>query len=64
MGLSHQHELHRRRLSRNIGVGAVLFAFVAIIFALSIVKVTYQGPEADAGHSASHSAAPAAGGGQ
>lgn len=63
MALSHQHDLHRRRLSRNIGVGGVLLAFVAIVFALSIVKVTYRPAEGEAVHGAAHStAAPAAAG--
>ena len=39
MALGHQHELHRRRRSRNVGVALVLISFVALIFALSVVKV-------------------------
>lgn len=35
-----EHELHRRRKGRNIGVGLVLAAFIAIIFGLTIVKVS------------------------
>lgn len=34
-----EHELHRRRRSRNVGLGLVLAAFVALIFALTVVKV-------------------------
>jgi len=34
------HELHRRRFGRNLGVGLVLAAFVAIVFGLTIAKVT------------------------
>ena len=34
------HELHRRRLGRNIGLGLVLAAFVALVFGLTVVKVT------------------------
>lgn len=35
-----EHELHKRRSSRNIGVGLVLVAFIAIVFGLTVVKVT------------------------
>ncbi len=34
------HELYGRRKSRNLGVGLVLGAFVALIFAVTIVKLT------------------------
>lgn len=34
------HEMHDRRRSRNIGVGLVLAAFIAIIFGLTIAKVS------------------------
>lgn len=34
-----EHELHHRRWSRNLGLGLVLAAFVALIFALTVVKV-------------------------
>lgn len=33
------HELHHRRLGRNAGLGLILFAFVAIVFGMTIVKV-------------------------
>ncbi len=33
------HELHTRRLSRNIGLGVVLVAFVFIVYGLTIAKV-------------------------
>jgi hypothetical protein len=35
-----EHEIHRRRLGRNLGLGLVLFAFVILMFGLSVVKVT------------------------
>ncbi len=35
-----EHELHRRRRSRNIGLLLVLLGFVALIFGLSVVKIT------------------------
>ena len=43
MGLQREHELHRRRSGRNIGLGIVLALFVALVFALSIVKVRQGG---------------------
>ncbi|MCQ0968940.1 hypothetical protein MLD63_00625 (plasmid) [Paracoccus sp. TK19116] len=39
MAIGQHHELHRRRRSRNVGVALVLIGFVALIFALSVVKV-------------------------
>jgi len=33
------HELHKRRFSRNLGLGLTLAAFVALVFALTVVKV-------------------------
>lgn len=38
------HEMHRRRFSRNLGVGLTLAAFVILVMALTIVKVTEAGP--------------------
>ena len=40
MNFRPEHELHTRRFSRNIGLGLVLAAFVAIIFGLTVVKIT------------------------
>lgn len=40
MALKTEHEIHRRRLSRNVGLGLVLAAFVVLVFALSVVKIT------------------------
>jgi hypothetical protein len=40
MALRVEHELHQRRFSRNVGLGLVLAAFVALVFALTVVKVT------------------------
>lgn len=39
MAIRPDHELHRRRLSRNVGLGLVLGGFVALMFVLTIVKV-------------------------
>ena len=40
MNFRPDHELHTRRFSRNIGLGLVLAAFVALIFGLTVVKIT------------------------
>ena len=34
-----ESDLHRRRLGRNVFVGIVLIAFVALVFAVTIVKL-------------------------
>lgn len=53
MSIRVEHELHKRRSGRNVGVGLVLAAFVAIVFGLSFVKITEGGlgpkPEATQG---------------
>lgn len=38
------HELHRRRFGRNLGVGLSLGVIVAIVFALTLVKIAREGP--------------------
>ncbi|MCB1333286.1 MAG: hypothetical protein KDK26_06450 [Roseivivax sp.] len=38
--IGQQHEIHRRRLGRNVGVGLALAAFIAIVFGMTIVKVS------------------------
>ena len=43
MSFRPDHELHRRRFSRNLGLGLVLAGFVALVFALTVVKVTREG---------------------
>ncbi len=43
MGFQVEHELHKRRAGRNIGVGLVLAAFIAIVFGMTVVKVTTGG---------------------
>ncbi|SLN40812.1 hypothetical protein PEL8287_02022 [Roseovarius litorisediminis] len=42
MALSRQHELHKRRFGRNLGLGLVLAGFVALVFGMTIVKVTNE----------------------
>ncbi len=38
------HELHKRRFSRNLGLGVTLALFVALVFALTVVKVQRGDP--------------------
>lgn len=40
MGFHHEHELHNRRWGRNLGVGLALAAFAALVFGLTIVKMS------------------------
>ncbi len=44
MAIRVEHELHRRRLGRNLGLGLVLAAFVVLVFALTVVKVRRGDP--------------------
>lgn len=39
MALSREHDLHRRRWGRNLGLGLTLGAFIALVFGLTIAKV-------------------------
>jgi len=43
MALSRQHEIHKRRFSRNLGLGLVLAGFVGLIFGLTVAKVGTDG---------------------
>ncbi len=43
MALARDHELHRRRAGRNIGLALVLAAFIALVFGLTIAKVERGG---------------------
>ncbi len=38
------HEMHQRRFGRNLGVGLALAGLIAIVFALTVVKVTRGDP--------------------
>lgn len=40
MSFREEHELHKRRSGRNIGVGLVLAGFIVLVFGLTVVKVT------------------------
>lgn len=39
MGLNPEHEIHKRRLGRNLGVGLALGSFVVLVFALTVAKM-------------------------
>lgn len=39
MAITKDHELHKRRFGRNLGLGTVLLALVVLVFGLTIVKV-------------------------
>ena len=43
MSFRDQHDLHKRRFSRNLGLGLVLAAFVALVFGLTVVEVGVEG---------------------
>ena len=43
MPIQAEHEIHGRRRSRNVGLGLVLIGFVALVFALTVVKVRQGG---------------------
>ena len=40
MTIKVEHELHRRRLSRNVGLGLTLAALTALVFGLTLAKVS------------------------
>ena len=44
MALRAEHEIYRRRFSRNLGEGVVLGAFVLLSFLLTVEKVTHGDP--------------------
>ena len=46
MSFKPEHEIYRRRFSRNLGVGLALAAFVALGFLLTVEKVTQGDPMA------------------
>lgn len=43
MAIKVEHEIHKRRLNRNLGVGLLLAGFIAIVFGLTVVKVLQLG---------------------
>lgn len=54
MALRPEHEMHRRRFSRNLGVGLTLGVFILLVFLLTVVKVQqigHAGMQSQAGQS-------------
>ena len=43
MPITETHEIHRRRLGRNLGVALTLLGFVAIVFFLTVSKIRNGG---------------------
>lgn len=43
MAFRPDHEIHRRRFGRNLGLGLTLVVFVAIVFGLTVAKVSRGG---------------------
>ena len=39
MPLTQEHELHKRRFGRNVGVAASLLGFCAVVFGLTVAKI-------------------------
>jgi len=58
MAFRPDHELHKRRFGRNLGLGLTLVAFVAIVFGLTVVKVTNGNPMQAFDHSVRPELAP------
>ena len=44
MAIKATHELHTRRLSRNLGVALALLAFAAVVFGLTVAKIQTGAP--------------------
>lgn len=44
MAFRPDHEMHRRRFGRNLGLGLTLVTFVAVVFGLTVVKVKRGDP--------------------
>ncbi|MBP0481326.1 hypothetical protein [Sagittula salina] len=40
MSIAREHDLHKRRKSRNVGLGLTLAAFIMIVFGMTMVKVS------------------------
>ncbi len=45
MSFREPHELHKRRFSLNLGLGLVLAFLVAVVFGLTVAKVSIGGFE-------------------
>jgi hypothetical protein len=42
MPIAREHELHHRRLGRNVGLAVSLGSFVLVVFAVSMVKMKVE----------------------
>ena len=62
MGFGQEHEIHKRRFGRNLGLGLVLAGFAALMFALTVAKVTRDGPIEGYVPESARQTAPAGGG--
>ncbi len=40
MAITREHELHRRRSGRNVGLAVTLVLFIGLVFGLTIAKVS------------------------
>ncbi|MCC5965795.1 MAG: hypothetical protein JJU24_06630 [Natronohydrobacter sp.] len=40
MAITREHDLHKRRSGRNVGLAVVLALFIALVFGLTIAKVS------------------------
>ena len=40
MAMRKDHELHKRRLGRNAGVALTLIAFAALVFGITVAKIS------------------------
>lgn len=40
MAITREHDLHKRRSGRNVGLAIVLALFIALVFGLTIAKVS------------------------
>lgn len=59
MAIVKEHEMHKRRFSRNMGVGLTLLAFVALVYGLTVAKMQRGDPMEAADHSPRISITPA-----
>jgi hypothetical protein len=53
MPITETHDLHKRRLGRNVGVALSLVGFAAIVFGLTVAKIQ-QGASMEAFDHAPH----------
>lgn len=59
MALAREHEVHKRRFGRNMGVGLTLLAFVVLVYGLTMAKMQRGDPMEAADHSLRISITPA-----